>query len=106
MRKWIDLFENDDDDHMAIVYERERRVKEAIKAACAKARIDIDPQIAYDEEFGRLATIKIEDTVSLDQLNAIKHLGSKFVISANPNGAGVYLEFVVSDTDSSPKISL
>jgi hypothetical protein len=109
MRDLIQIFEKygnfdaDEDDRLTAIYDRERKVTAIITDACQKAGIDFmsgNRPIMYDEEDQRSAIIRIDGTVSLAQLEALKPLGSNFVVGSNSgtsNGYGVQIEFNVSD---------
>jgi nucleoside-diphosphate-sugar epimerase len=102
MRDWIKLFEDQDDDAQAL-YAREHYIEHMIVHTCAQAGMDLVSQrpILYDEQDNRTATIRVADSVTLEQLAKITHLGSGWTILGAPNGYGVSVQFIVD-----PKLDL
>ena len=96
----VAAYDTSEDDRMAEVYDRERKITAMLVQVCQEAGIDlaIRRPVMYDEEDNRAAIISVEGNVTLEQLEKLKPHGSNFVISPNSNGVtyGVQIEFNVS----------
>ena len=104
MREWIKLFEDEtdydaaEDERLSGVYEREREVEAHVAAICKAVGLTSfagNRAISYQEEMDRACTIRLEEPVTLSQLEAFKEIGDAITISGSGAGDGVILSLTI-----------
>jgi hypothetical protein len=105
MRDFIKMFEDQEeedrreDERSAAVYDRERMVTARILAVCKELDLDLPEHrgVAYDES-DRSCMIRVDGSITLEQLMKLQSLGSNFIISGNSStGYGIFVEFTVNE---------
>lgn len=104
MREWMKLFEDDladhdaaEDERLSGVYERERVVEAHVAAICKAVGLtsfSAGRAILYQEEMDRTCVIKLDEAVTLSQLEAFKEIADNVAVMGN-HDYGVVLTLTI-----------